>query len=71
MSWVSASEGRKWADTVTKVVEDVRAARQEKVTRDQSIVSSHQSLVTGGLGTRDYRLFSYQYFDSLIQFHAR
>ncbi len=29
MSWVSASEGAKWADTVAKVVADVRAAEQE------------------------------------------
>jgi coenzyme F420-reducing hydrogenase delta subunit len=26
MSWVSASEGKKWADTVCSLVEDVRAA---------------------------------------------
>ncbi|UCB46369.1 MAG: hydrogenase iron-sulfur subunit [Spirochaetota bacterium] len=30
MSWVSASEGAKWADIVKKVVEDVMAASQEK-----------------------------------------
>ncbi len=29
MSWVSASEGGKWADVVAKVVADVRAAKQE------------------------------------------
>ena len=29
MSWVSASEGGKWADIVAKVVADVRAAKQE------------------------------------------
>ena len=29
MSWVSASEGKKWADTVRSLVEDVRAAQAE------------------------------------------
>ena len=29
MSWVSASEGKKWADTVRSLVEDVRAAEVE------------------------------------------
>ena len=29
MSWVSASEGRKWADTVRSLVEDVRAAEAD------------------------------------------
>jgi coenzyme F420-reducing hydrogenase delta subunit len=29
MSWVSASEGKKWADTVRSLVEDVRAAEAE------------------------------------------
>jgi coenzyme F420-reducing hydrogenase delta subunit len=29
VSWVSASEGRKWADTVERLVRDVRAARTE------------------------------------------
>ena len=29
MSWVSASEGGKWADVVARVVADVRAAKQE------------------------------------------
>jgi coenzyme F420-reducing hydrogenase delta subunit len=29
MSWVSAAEGKKWADTVRSLVEDVRAAEAE------------------------------------------
>ncbi len=29
MSWVSASEGKKWADTVRSLVEDVRAAQAD------------------------------------------
>jgi F420-non-reducing hydrogenase iron-sulfur subunit len=35
VSWVSASEGVKWADVVKKVVEDVRAAAEE-VTRKET-----------------------------------
>ena len=35
MSWVSASEGAKWADIVAKVVTDVRAAKQEEVGNDR------------------------------------
>ena len=31
MTWVSASEGAKWADVVKKVVEDVRDACEEEV----------------------------------------
>jgi len=40
VSWVSASEGVKWADVVKKVVEDVRAATEEgtrKVTGTEQI----------------------------------
>jgi coenzyme F420-reducing hydrogenase delta subunit len=29
MSWVSASEGKKWAETVRRLVEDVKAADAE------------------------------------------